>query len=202
MIHRRNLRAIPTAERHGTVDPGERASACGSASAASIEPPVGALIGECLRTDHPTLYGRALVRWQTVDGSSAERWLPSLLTVTVRPADRVLMLMPSNFEEPVVIGVLDGFAQRPAAPVHGGPVLELQHDEVVRVQARDGTPLLELTTTQTGPLVRLLREDVSVELPGALRISARSIALSAQQGEVSITATDDVVLTGSGIRLN
>jgi len=192
MNTRSSLRAVPQREEQATPSP------------ASHEPngPPPALIGECLNNAHPTLLGRALVRWSDGRGSTQERWLPTLMTVTVRASDRVLLLLPGNSDEPVIIGVLDGFAQRPAAAVHGGPTLELQQDEVVRVQDSNGVALLELASTPEGPLVRLLQADVNVELPGALQISARSIELSARQGEVNIHATDDVALTGAGIRLN
>lgn len=125
-----------------------------------------------------------------------------LMTVTVREADRVLLVSPSNFDEPVIIGVLDGFARRPIRPANGGPTLELQKDEAVRIQARDGQELLEVSLSGSGPVVKLLTAGVNVHLPGELKISADSIALQARNGEVAVSATDDVVMTGAMVRLN
>jgi hypothetical protein len=162
----------------------------------------GVLVGECVEPQHPTLQGRAKIRWIDSHDVPHEQWVPMLMTVTVRAADRVLLMTPSNFAEPVIVGVLDGFAHRPTRPAHGGPTLELQNDEAVRIQSRDGQDLLELSMSESGPVVKLLTNAVSLNLPGTLSISAESIALSARKGEVAVSATDDVVVTGAMVRLN
>jgi hypothetical protein len=162
----------------------------------------GVLVGECVDPRHPTLQGRAKTRWTEPNGSSCERWVPVLMSVTVRANDRVLLVRPANLDEPVIVGVFDGFAARPTRPATGGPVLELQNDEAVRVLSSDGKELLELSLSESGPVVRLLGEDVGLSLPGKLSISADSIELRARQGEVTLSATDDVVLVGATVRLN
>jgi hypothetical protein len=164
--------------------------------------PAGALVGECVDAQHPTLQGRARIRWTEPEGGVREQWLPMLMTVTVRALDRVLLLQPANFEEPVITGVLDGFATRPVREAVAGPLLTLQNDETVRVQSREGAPLLELSISESGPVVRLLSDAAALHLPGALSISAQSIALEARQGEVVVQATDDVLVMGATVRLN
>ena len=160
------------------------------------------LVGDCVQAQHPTLQGRALVRWTTPSGISDERWVPMLLTVTVRPLDRVLLAQPSNLDEPVIVGVLDGFAQRPERSAVTAARISLAWDEAIRVDAPNGDELLELRVTEAGPVVKLLGSGVALNLPGRLSISAQSVELNARQGQVAVRATDDVVVEGATVRLN
>lgn len=159
-------------------------------------------VGECLDSRHPTLMGRALVRWADAAGLVVERWLPTLLGVTVRAADRVLLLSPASWAEPLIVGVVDGFATRPEAARAAGAAITLRPDETVRVITDDDTCLLEVYRGESGPVVRLLQRDVAVELAGSLRLSAQSIELQAKQGEVKVQASGDVAVRGERIHLN
>ncbi|WP_437482581.1 hypothetical protein WME75_41135 [Sorangium sp. So ce1014] len=159
------------------------------------------IVGECVDARHPTLIGRLLVRWATPLGPQ-ERWLPSLHGLAVRAHDRVLVSQPSNWPEPIVTGVVDGFALRPEAPRAEAARLELHGDEALRVATADGKPLVDVFASETGPVIRLLTEGIDLELDGALRVSARSIDLVARQGEVRLGAADDVVVQGETIHLN
>jgi len=159
------------------------------------------VVGECSEACHPTLYGRVLVRWDAL-GASLERWLPTLHAMPVRAGDRVLLAQPSNWSEPVVTGVLDGFAQRPSVARSEAARITLEPDETVRVASADGTPLLEVYRSEAGPTVRLLSDDIHLDLPGALRIEAKSVQLIARQGGLRLSATDDVVLSGETINFN
>ncbi|KIG18578.1 hypothetical protein DB30_00263 [Enhygromyxa salina] len=179
------------------------------------EPPLGprstCLVGECLDDRHPTLQGRVRVRLSDPDsGDLRERWVPRLQGLSVRAGDRVLMIRPDNSatwgeeagDDWIVTGVIDGFAKRPRVDKQEAARLELQPDEAVRVVSRAGQALLELSHDQDGPIVRLLEPDVRVELAGKLAIKAEQIELEAEQGEVSIKASADVVLRGEVVRLN
>jgi hypothetical protein len=159
------------------------------------------MLGEVLDARHPTLVGRVLVRWTTPTGER-ERWLPTLQGLPVRAADRVLMLHPANASECIVVGVVDGFAKRPEVERSTAAQLEIQRDEAVRVTGIDGRPIVEIHQGDEGPVVRLLHEDVNLQLPGKLRIQAKGLELAADQGPVKITATDDVVVKGEVIHLN
>ncbi|WP_437876011.1 hypothetical protein [Sorangium sp. So ce513] len=159
------------------------------------------IVGECVDAQHPTLIGRILVRWATPRGPQ-ERWLPSLHGLAVRAHDRVLVTQPSNWPEPLVTGVVDGFVLRPEAPRAEAARLVLHSDEALRVTTAEGEPLVDVFASETGPVIRLLSEEVDLELKGALRVSARSIDLVARQGEVRLNAADDVVVQGENIHLN
>ncbi|WP_437682414.1 hypothetical protein [Sorangium sp. So ce131] len=159
------------------------------------------LVGECVDARHPSLAGRVLVRWDGASGPQ-ERWLPTLHGLAVRARDHVLITRPSNWPEPIVTGVVDGFALRPEVPPAEAARIALEPDEVVRITSAAGTPLVEVASSDAGPVVRLLTADVSLELPGDLRLRARSIDLTATQGEVKIKASDDVVVQGETINLN
>jgi len=170
---------------------------------ASVRIPTSApIVGECLRTDHPTLTGRALVRIPEADGSVAELWLPTLLGLAVRPADRVLVLVPANHAEAVVVGVLDGFALRPEPRRETSATIALQPDERLLVTAANGQELLEVHLSNKGPVVRLLQPDVDVDVPGELRVRAKAVRLEAKTGSVEVQAHDDVVLRGETVKLN
>lgn len=160
------------------------------------------LVGECLDASHPTLRGRVLVRWSAAGAAPIERWLPTLHRLPVRVGDRILLTHPSNGPEPVVIGVIDGFADRPVEPLATKAALELEPDEALQVTDRRGTPLLELCHTAGGPKVRLLSDDVDLEVVGDLRVRARRIAMHADEGELELDARDDVVVRGENIHLN
>jgi hypothetical protein len=163
------------------------------------------LIGECVDARHPSLQGRVLVKF-TVSGLELERWVPKLQGLPVRVADRVLMLRPGNspqgWEEWIVTGVVDGFASRPQPELSERARIELQRDEAVNVVSSEGTPLVEISQSPTGPVVRVLESNVQVEFAGKLSLRAKDIELEATQGEVAVKASADVVLRGETIRLN
>lgn len=172
--------------------------------AAPAAPAPTCLVGECVDDEHPTLLARVRVRWTPPrEGEEArEQWLACLHGVTVRTRDRVLLQLPENWPEPIVAGVVDGFATRPEAARLPGPSMELKGDESVRIRGRDGQDLLEIYQEETGPVVRLLDPGLDLELPGELRVRAEQISLEATRGDVEIKASDDVNVQGEMINLN
>ena len=172
--------------------------------AAGPAPAPAALVGECIDDEHPTLLGRVKVRWTEPrnQGQAQERWLACLHGVTVRRRDRVLLQLPENWPEPIVSGVVDGFALRPEAARLPGPAVELKADESIKVRSSRGQELLEIFQEESGPVVRLLDPDLDLELPGELRIRADRIELEARRGDVEIKASDDVNVQGEMINLN
>jgi hypothetical protein len=159
-------------------------------------------VGECLDTRHPTLAGRVLIRWADARGAVRERWLPTLHGLAIQQTDRVLAQQPSNWSEPIVTGVIDGYAQRPDVPRASVATIALKSDEAILVTTTEGAPLLELRGTDQGPVARLLTMDADIEAPGQLRLSAKGIELNATEGSVTINASDDVTVKGESIRLN
>lgn len=158
-------------------------------------------VADCIDARHPSIAGRVRVRWAHA-GRVHERWVPALTGLAIREGDRVLLTRAENHPEPVVTGVLDGFADRPPVPTHVRSTLELKPDEHVRISRVDGTPLLDVVQGQDGPVVKLLAGDVGIELPGKLRLDAEEIELRARRGQVRIKASDDVIVRGEIIRLN
>lgn len=160
------------------------------------------MVGDCLEGRHPTLLGRYLIRYPGGDGEPVDRWLAGLYGLPVRAHDRVLLLQPGNWPEPIVIGVIDGFASRPESPSTSAATLELRSDEVIQIHGSRGEPLVEVRQQESGPLVRFLSEDINLELPGKLKLAAKSIELEAKQGGMKIAASDDVTVKGEMIKLN
>lgn len=159
------------------------------------------LVGECTDDRHPTLLGRARIRWAHA-GEAFERWLPTLVGVIARTGDRVLLTQPANWPELLVTGVIDGFDEARERPVHAAAALELRPDESIRVVTEDGAPVLEASASESGPVVRLFHSDVNVRIDGDLRVRAHAICLQADTGRVDIEATDDVVIKGEIVHLN
>jgi hypothetical protein len=114
----------------------------------------------------------------------------------------VLAQHPSNWPEPIVTGVIDGYAQRPDVPRAAVATIALKSDEAILVTTAEGAPLLELRGTDQGPVARLLTTTADLEAPGDLRLTAKSIELNATGGSVTINASDEVTVKGESIRLN
>lgn len=164
--------------------------------------PPGPLVGECVDDRHPTLTGRVLVRLTGEQGSMVETWVPTLQGISVRPRDRVLLLRAENWAELAVIGVIDGFSRRPPVTEIDAAKIQLRAGERVRIESKDGVPLVDVVQGAAGPVLKILSTDVDLELPGALRVRADSIELVARAGEVRVDATDDVIVKGETIQLN
>jgi hypothetical protein len=156
---------------------------------------------ECTNAEHPTLTGRVEVRWGAGDCQHA-RWLPALRGLAIRTGDRLLVATPANWDEPIVVGVIDGFARRPAPSREHKATLDLLPDESVCIRSASGAPLLELATGERGAEIRLLEPDLALEIDGHLAIGAKQITLRAREGEARIEACDDVVVRGENIHLN
>jgi hypothetical protein len=164
--------------------------------------PQGHVIATCVDDRHPVLAGRVLLRCETALGQTCETWAPTLLGLSVRPADRVLVLKLPRECEPVVVGVIDGFDRRPVPQQQIAETLALKPDQVLQINAENGQGLVHIAQHRNGPVVRLLQADAQVELPGKLSLSASSIELQARSGAVVIDASDDVKITGESIHLN
>ncbi|MBW2456184.1 MAG: hypothetical protein JRI68_16820 [Deltaproteobacteria bacterium] len=162
----------------------------------------GPWVARCVDPRHPSLIGRICCEIESPGTETVQRWVPTLHGLTVRTGDQVLLSKPANWLEPIVVGVLDGFARRPEQPRTAAAKLVVERDESVLVESQDGQPLVEIRQTDDGPVARLLHEDVHLELRGELRISAKAIALAAREGEARIDAAGDVIVAGETIQLN
>jgi hypothetical protein len=96
----------------------------------------------------------------------------------------------------------DGFETRPPAPVRERAAIELAADERIGVHGAGGQPLLELCQGPSGPVVKLLSPNVCVEVPGKLEWRAESISLEATRGQVTVEASDNVIVRGEIVELN
>jgi len=185
--------------------PGETSSALDEllaqpvvASAPRVLAPV---VGLCVATDHPTLTGRVEIEWIGDEGRT-RAWALGLLGVGVRVGDRVLLGSARGCSEPIVMGVLDGLAERPAAPSRAVATAKLGAGEHLSVEDSRGREVVRVTDGEHGPVVRLLHGDVALELDGRLQIRAHEIKLEATLGAVEIEATHDIRLDGEVIHLN
>jgi hypothetical protein len=153
----------------------------------------------CVDDRHPTLVGRVQVRY--ADGAGEHSlWLATLAHLPVRCEDRVLLLQPGNWPEPIVVGVVDGLRAREAV-AHAEATLTLRADETLEIRGADGAPLLAILPTPAGPVLRLTRADQRLEIEGRLAFAADAITFTAR-GELSLSAGGDVIVTGEEIKLN
>jgi hypothetical protein len=168
--------------------------------------PSEVLLGTCVDDHHEVWLGRVRVRWdapsQEATEEGGEAWLPTLKGLVVRSGDRVLLTRPANAPEPVVIGVLDGLRQRGEAPAIPAAHRVLRPDESLRIDLEDGSPLLEVTPGENGPVVRLASGDVQIAVDGRLGIRAAALSFETHDGPVEIHAHEDVIVQGEIIRLN
>lgn len=167
--------------------------------------PLGAAatwIATCTDTEHPSLAHRVRLAFDSADEAPVELWVPKLHGVAIREGDRVLVTQPANGNEPIAVGVVDGFTQRPRPERAAKATLALQPDEHIVIENQDGRALLSLRDSDEGPVVSLLQPDVHVELDGKLKLTAEAISLCARRGEARIEAESDVVVRGETIQLN
>lgn len=156
----------------------------------------GAKLGLCV--EQADIDDRYLVQWTDSEGIQ-ERYLPCLDHVKPQIDDRLLLLQPDNGEDAIIVGVLKGMGEKTDRVSRSAIQPGRQG---VRVLSHNGTPLVELRQGAKGPTLRLLNDDVDMEVAGELQIKAGSIALAAQQGDVKIEANDEVIIKGEMILLN
>lgn len=165
--------------------------------------PGASLVAVCVDDRHPDLVGRVKVAWRpSPESDEVERWVPALQTTVVRTGDRVLLLHPGNGEEPVIVGVVDGFRRRAEPEPSQRPTVELPDDEALRVVDRAGRPLVEIRTGPDGAELRLIDENVSLKVGGRFRIEAGAIEMRAVEGGIDVDASDDVQIRGEVVKLN
>ncbi len=186
-------------EPHGAILPQPEVLTEAAKPAASPGPGSSALVGLCIDDAHPTLAGRVLVRTDAGAGEQ-DRWLATLAHLPVRREDRVLLLQPGNWPEPLVVGVIDGLRERTAVS-HAAAALTMKNDETLEIRDADGAPLLAILPTPAGPVLRLACANQRLEIAGRLTFAADAIDFLAR-GEVSLAAGGDVVVTGEEIKLN
>lgn len=162
---------------------------------AAVVPP---LLAECLLGGQGPDTVR--VRWTDLRGEVHEDWVTLMAGVSAEAGDTVLMIQPGNATRPLVAGVAArpnlAKAEKPAAS------LKLAPGEHLRVESRDGEGLLEVFEGPTGPVVRLLQRDLTVETPGHLKLSAERLELESRRGDMTLQSSGDVVVAGKFVRLN
>lgn len=164
--------------------------------------PAGTWAAEVIDDRHPDLVGRVEVRWRDHAGAqSKQRWVPTTWGLPVRRGDRILLQQLENWPEPIVVAVIDGYVRRQPGR-HVPRRIELRTDEAVEIHGHRGTPLVSIHEGESGPVVRILSEDLHVDVPGHLRLTGRTVELQATEGSAEIEAHDDVVVRGETIHLN
>ena len=176
---------------------GGRTAADPSAQASAL------LVGEVLDTHHPHRPGRIFVRWALAGGEWREAWLFPTAQVRPRAGDRVLLQRPTNDVECIVTAVLTREPE-PPQPVVGETAarIALHANEALRIEASDGTPLVEIESSAHGPVLRVLSRDLELAVAGRLRLSADAIECVSGQGGTEMRSDGETVVRARLIRLN
>ncbi len=130
------------------------------------------LVGECLDGTHPDLPGRALIQW--VDFEHHKKWLPTLKGLTLEKSDTVLLSFPHNWSEPLVVGVINRHTRELKSERFSNLTRKVEDDETVRFEGADGSPLLEIHPGVNGPVVKLLDNDVKLDLKVKIQSETQS----------------------------
>ncbi len=155
------------------------------------------VVAECIDDHHPSILGRVRVRT-----GDRELWVPALQLLAVRIGDQVLLQQPTNWPEPVVVGVLDGFRRRPK-PKSPASRLELKPDEAIQVVDSEQRELFEFSADDNGtPRLTIKNPSLELHVDGKLTLSASELDLQSRDGDAKIRANRDVVVDGELIRLN
>lgn len=163
--------------------------------------PGGLLTGRVEDTHNPDLPGRVFVRWIGAGRVEQRAWLLYVQGVTPRRGDHVLLSRPDNDPQWLVTAVVGGEpAVRPVA--EASRTLRLDPGQRVRIEAHDGTPLLEIGGSANEIVLRALIDDLAVEAAGRLRLAGRGVQIEAGAEGVDIRTDGEAVVRGRHVRIN
>jgi hypothetical protein len=162
------------------------------------------LVGEVIDTHNPDLKAHVFVRWLSGEGEVCEGWLKCVRGAQPRRGDRVLLEQPANWPHRLVTAVVEGISADGQFEEIGDAShrLELEPEQCLRITDFEGNPLLDIYASSQGPVVRLLNENVDIEVAGKLRFKASAIELEAGRGGVDIRTEADTIVRSGYIRLN
>jgi hypothetical protein len=123
--------------------------------------------------------------------------------VDCRPGDQVLLTWPENWNEPLLVGVLAG--PRPCVDISEPmeKTVTFVHGERLTVCSPGGKELFAVEGAEDGShRLRLSGRLSTWEFEDTLRIVAPCIDLCSTRGDVSVTASEEVIIKGTIIRLN
>ncbi|MFZ5895130.1 MAG: hypothetical protein ACOY0T_28985 [Myxococcota bacterium] len=178
----------------------------GQAAAAASQgtPNSGCIVGEVLDTHNPHLPGRVFVRWLDAEQKKVELWVQAERHLKLRKGDRVLLTLPTGFQQWIVTGALGRDLSPAAVPeaAEDTPELRLEPGQAVRIVSHDGTQLITVRQGVDGPELQLGTGNVELKAARTLRLTADTIELRAQHGGVDLRTDGDAVLRARTIRLN
>lgn len=159
------------------------------------------IVGEVVETRHPERPGRVLVQWRSRDRQPMTEWLLPERHLSLRIGDRVLLALPEGWNEWIVTGALGGEPTAAMAPPDHERQVVLEPGEVVRFVAHDGRPLVTVRQSPEGPLVELGDGNVELKAGQTLRLSGKTVEITASSG-IDVRTEGDTVVRGRTIRLN
>jgi len=172
-----------------------------SAASEARESP-GCIVGEVLDTHHPHLPGRVFVRWLNAEGRATELWVQAERHLKLRKGDRVILTLPTGWQQWVVTGALGRELPSAQPPEDDAHELRLAPGQTIRVLGHDGAQLLSVRQGVDGPELQLGTGNVELKVARTLRISADTIELRAEHGGVDMRTEGEAVLRARTIRLN
>ena len=164
--------------------------------------PGDTLVADVVVETHPVLNNHILVSGVDATGVTFEQWLTHVCGVVIRAGDKVLLQRPADIDQPLVTAVVES-SQRGATTSRAiGEALQMQADEVLRINDHHGKPLLEVFSGESGPELKLHHELSELDVEGSFKLKADSLELNARQGEMTLAASGDIKVDGEMIKLN
>lgn len=160
------------------------------------------VVGEILDTHNPHLPGRVLARFRGADGAWLERWLQRERHLSLQKGDRVLVTLPSGWNEWLVTGALGREAETPLQDEGNLRTLQLGPGERVSIQSHTGETLLTLRQGPDGAVLELGSGNVELAAARTLRLRADTIELVSSNGGIDVRTDGDAVFRARTIRLN
>lgn len=160
------------------------------------------LIADVLRVGNANDSGRLLATWRGAGGTEHSAWLPMVRGLAPRIGDRVLLTLPGNASEPLVVAIVDGASSRPVLPTDERGSLNLRAGESLAIRDAAGTDLVRIVSSEKGAVIQLAEPDLRLEVPGTLSLHAGAIELRASERKVEILANDDVEIKGERVHIN
>ena len=164
----------------------------------------GSTVGEVLDTHHPHLPGRVFVRWLNGEGEATERWLQAERHLRLRKGDRVILTLPTGWQQWIVTGALGRELPTSQPPEHTDETQEIRlaPGQAIRILGHDGAQLLSVRQGVDGPELQLGTGNVELKAARTLRLTADTIELRAEHGGVDLRTEGEAVLRARTIRLN
>ncbi len=166
------------------------------------------LVGKCTESYVTSRASTCKILYKDCDGRTKNQNLRCIDGLTINEGDEVLLLKPVGSPEPIIIGKLASIGPHSSIKLDSGHTLLIEKESegsntpIIKLKQPDGSLALEIHLAEKKPRIYLPSKDLSLDLEGRLKISARSIDLVSKLGNVNVKANDDFKVNAERIWFN